>query len=133
MKNNSLTRREMVALLAAAGAAAALPGGLRAQSNRDRGAIDPWRNQVAAFLATLARPDHGYAWPDQEISHLAPTYAVIGSHRLLGLALPNPEALIKFVQTHHPQDLKKLEQERRIFDYQQIQSLAWLGADLSGF
>ena len=88
---------------------------------------------VTAYLGTLARPDHGYAWDDQPLSHLTPTYAVIGAYRLLGRMPPNRAALVEFVRTHHPRELKKLEQERRIFDYQQVQALAWLDEDLAAF
>ena len=88
---------------------------------------------VTAYLESLARPDHGYAWDDQPLSHLTPTWAVIGTYRLLGRMPPARAELAAFVRTHHPRDLKKLEQERRIFDYQQVQALAWLEEDLAAF
>src|SRR6266699_2217842 len=51
-----------------------------------------------------------------------------------GLAALLPSAsLAQFVRTHHPRELKKLEQEHRAFDWQQIQSLVWLGEDISSF
>src|SRR6185503_10918058 len=34
---------------------------------------------------------------------------------------------------HHPSQLNKLEQEHRVFDYQQVQSLVWLGDSASDF
>jgi hypothetical protein len=40
---------------------------------------------------------------------------------------------VEFVRTHHPSQLKKLEQEQRVFEFQQIQALVWLGADASEF
>src|SRR4029078_6071560 len=46
---------------------------------------------------------------------------------------PKKDALIEFVRTHHPRALKKLEQERRIFEWQEIHALAWLGADIGEF
>jgi hypothetical protein len=92
-----------------------------------------WRATVLKYLASLARPDGGYAWEDQEQSHLTPTFAVIGCYRLLQQAPPRREALAQFVRTHHPGQLKKLEQEHREFEYQQIQSLLWLGEDAAAF
>jgi hypothetical protein len=37
-----------------------------------------WHDAVVADLERLGRPDGGYAWEDQEASHLTSTYAVIG-------------------------------------------------------
>ncbi|MBC7365840.1 MAG: terpene cyclase/mutase family protein [Undibacterium sp.] len=79
------------------------------------------------YLAAHARPDGGYAFSDQARSHLTPTYATIGCHHLLGVTPPAPAALAHFVRTHHPRELKKLEQERRSFEFQQVQALVWLG------
>ena len=39
--------------------------------------------------------------------------------------------MAEFIRSHHPTQLKKLEQEHRIFHYQQVQSLAWLDAHSS--
>ncbi|MBI5767332.1 MAG: prenyltransferase [Verrucomicrobia bacterium] len=88
---------------------------------------------VLRYLAAHARPDRGYAFEDQQRSHLTPTFAVIGCYRLLGESVPDQSALIEFVRTHHPRELKKLEQERRIFEWQQIQALRWLGDDAADF
>jgi len=93
----------------------------------------PDHSAVVRYLESLARPDHGYAWGDQGHSHLTPTFGVIGCYRLLGLTPPHRDALEQFVRTHHPRELKKLEQERRIFDFQQVQALAWLGAELAAY
>jgi prenyltransferase beta subunit len=88
---------------------------------------------TAKYLETLSRPDGGYAWPDQEESHLTPTFAAIGCMRLLGMRPPEAANLSRFVQTHHPSHLKKLEQERRGFTFQQVQSLVWLDEDATDF
>src|SRR5262249_42531817 len=42
-------------------------------------------------------------------------------------------ALAQYVRTHHPMALKKLEQEHRAFDWQQIQALVWLGEEVADF
>lgn len=128
MTSHLLTRRSVLKTLACAGAAAAGPRLTAARS----GAVDA-RGRVLAYLETLAREDGGYGWGDQEISHLTPTFAVIGCHRLLEQPLPRSEALARYVAKGHPREIKKLEQERRIFDWQQLQALAWLGADLAGW
>lgn len=125
----TISRRTMLKTVAMAGAASAIPTrlfGLRADDTR------PF-NPVLRYLESLARTDGGYAWEDQADSHLTPTFAVIGCYRLLKQTPPNQHALAEFVRTHHPSRLKKLEQERRVFEFQQVQSLVWLGADASGF
>ena len=93
------------------------PGGLAAAATK--------------YLEALSRPDGGYAWEDQEQSHLTSTFAVIGCFRVLRQTPPNKAAVAEFVRTHHPSRLKKLEQERRVFELQQVQSLVWLGEDAS--
>jgi hypothetical protein len=126
MKTN-VTRRAMLKTVAIAGTAAAFRPNLFSQPAGN------WRTATLRYLESLARSDGGYGWEDQEISHLTPTFAVIGCYRLLQRTLPNNAKLVEFVRTHHPGALKKLEQERRIFDFQQVQALAWLGADISDF
>jgi hypothetical protein len=96
-------------------------------------ASDGWRREVAAYLARLARAEGGYGEEGHPRPHLTPTYFVIGAYRGLGMEPPDRERLAEFVRTHHPARLKKLEQEHREFDAQQIQALLWLGADASSF
>jgi len=50
---------------------------------------------------------------------------------VLGQASPKTSQLAEFIRTHHPGALKKLEQERRIFEWQQVQALVWLGEDVA--
>ena len=88
-----------------------------------------WRQRVQRYLASLSRVDGGYGWDDQRRSHLTPTFAVIGSAHLLAVSLAQPDVLAQYVRTHHPATLKSLEQEHRLFSYQQLQSLIWLGED----
>jgi hypothetical protein len=119
----TLTRRTLLKSVAVAGLATALPR---------LGAAQP-AQAVLNYLAAHARPDGGYAFTDQQRSHLTPTYAVIGAYRLLGHTPPNKTALTEYVRTHHPRELKKLEQERRIFEFQQVQALVWLGDPAAEF
>jgi hypothetical protein len=107
-----------------------LPAAAAGQSPGER---PGWPALVERYLESLARPDGGYAWDDLAVSHLTPTFAVIGCYHLLGRRPPLPERLAEFVRTHHPSRLRKLEQEHRVFEYQQIQGLLWLGADASAF
>lgn len=124
-----VTRRTMLKTLAVAGGFTSWPGLIFGQPARQ----DPGRPAVIAYLETLARPDGGYAWADQDDSHLTPTFAVIGCYRALRQDPPHKASLAEFVRTHHPSRLKKLEQERRVFLYQQARALAWLGEGLEEF
>src|SRR5690242_19886233 len=122
-----VTRRTALATAAAAGLDALLPRTAVAQ-------VRPaWQSSVLNYLKGLSRPDGGYAWDDQPESHLTPTFAAIGCYRALGADPPDKVRLAEFVRTHHPFRVKKLERELRVFEYQQIQSLLWLGADASSF
>jgi hypothetical protein len=96
-------------------------------------ATTPRTHSVIQYLKRLSHRDEGFAWEDQESSHLTPTFAVIGCFHVLQQQLPNAKRLGEFVRTHHPSRLKKLEQERRAFEFQQVQSLVWLGEDASEF
>jgi hypothetical protein len=120
----------MLKALTASGLCAVVPKvvpGQSATSGRD------CKSMVAAYLESLSRPDGGFAWADQQQSHLTPTFAVVGSYRATGRAPANKSRLAEFIRTHHPSQLRKLEQEHDNFDFQQIQSLHWLGEDVSAF
>ena len=123
------TRRDVLKTLAVGGAIAAWPRAAHGQT----ASIAPSHAGILAYLKTLARPDGGYAWGDQEISHLTPTFGAIGSYHVLAQTPPQRDTLVAYVRTHHPREIKKLEQERRIFDWQQVQALTWLGADVAEF
>jgi hypothetical protein len=123
-------RRTMLKLTAVAGVAVASPLRVFGQAKPLPG---PSLRTITDYLQTLARPDGGYAWGDQEISHLTPTFGAVGCYRVLQQTPPNKDKLVQYVRTHHPREVKKLEQERRIFDYQQVQALTWLNADASEF
>lgn len=120
-----MNRRDLLKGAAAWAASAAV--------SRLPGAETLGSDPVVRYLESLARPDGGYAFGDQAASHLTPTFSVIGSYRALGLPVPRKDRVAQFVRDHHPAQLKKLEQERRGFEYQQVQSLVWLGEDASGF
>jgi hypothetical protein len=92
-----------------------------------------WVRQVCDYLEGLRRPDGGYVWPDQPRSHLTPSFAAVGCYHLLRREPPEKRALVEFLRTHHPFHLKKLERDLRVFEFQQIQSLLWLGEDVGSF
>ena len=117
-----MNRRSALKTLAVASVSTAWAGGSFGQNET----APPWRARVLSYLERHARADHGYAWEDQEQSHLTPTFAVIGCYQLLRQTPPNKAALAEFVRTHHPAQLKKLEQEHHEFEWQQIRSLLWL-------
>lgn len=113
--------------------AAAELGLLAATSDAQAATPDgPWKDEVVAYLERLARPDGGYAWEDQEYSHLTPTYAVVGSYLMLNRTVPRKAAVAEFVRTHHPFQIKKLERDLRGFEFQQIATLRWLKEDPPG-
>ncbi|MCD6049639.1 MAG: Prenyltransferase and squalene oxidase repeat protein, partial [Verrucomicrobia bacterium] len=41
-----------------------------------------WKKKIFSYLAQHPRADGGYAWSDQDDSHLTPTFAVIGCYKL---------------------------------------------------
>ena len=124
------SRREVLKLIAVAGASTAWPGRLFGQAMRPP---DASVESITAYLESLRRSEHGYGWGDQEMSHLTPTFGVIGAYHVLKLTPPNREALASYVRSHHPRALKRLQQEARVFDWQQVQALTWLGADTADF
>ena len=77
---------------------------MAAAAARDATADDRprWHDAVVGYLEGLARPDGGYAWEDQEASHLTPTYAVVGCYHLLGRTPPASARLAAFIRDHHP-------------------------------
>jgi hypothetical protein len=125
-----MSRRALLKAAASVPLGVALPSAAFGQAD---GARADRRAAVVAYLESLARPDGGYAWDELTETHLTPTFAVIGCYRLLGLDPPNKARVAGFIRTHHPAQLKKLEQEHRGFEFQQIQSLVWLGEDASSF
>jgi len=88
---------------------------------------------VCGYLERLRRTDGGCAWADHAQSHLTPSFAAVGCYHLLGREPPDKAALVEFIRTHHPFRIKKLERDLRVFEFQQIQSLLWLGQDVSSF
>lgn len=129
---NPITRRSLLKTLGAAGSLAAWPTASWAQATA-RGLSSGEAGTILAYLETLRRPGGGYAFADQERPHLTPTFAVIGCYRLLQQPVPRSAEVAAFVRANHPRELKKLEQERRVFEFQQVQALAWLGEDVSAF
>ncbi|MBE7539224.1 MAG: prenyltransferase [Opitutaceae bacterium] len=127
LSSKGISRRQVLKGLAAAGMCGLLPP-LLADESAMAG-----RDRVLDYLRRLKRADGGYGFDGHPRSHLTPTFAVIACHRLLGEEPPDKTKLIEYVRTHHPRELKKLEQERRIFEFQQVQALRWLGDDAADF
>jgi hypothetical protein len=96
-------------------------------------APDSWALEVCRYLESLRRSDGGYAWADQARSHLTPTFAAVGCYHLLEQEPPDKASLVEFLRTHHPFVIKRLERDLPVFDFQQIQSLLWLGQDVTSF
>lgn len=98
-----------------------------------------WKTSTLNYVQkTLAKADGGYGWQDQYDSHLTPTYAAIGIMYDIDMLPSNKGNLIAFVKTHHPQRGTNKEAgpsgtEERDLVYQQMQSILWLGGDVSSF
>lgn len=124
-----MNRRAMLKTTAAAALGLTVPYWSRAQVNRTTASL----TRTLGYLDNLAHPDGGYAWHEETWPHLTPTFAAVGCYQALGQTPPNKARVAEFIRTHHPARLKKLEQEHRDFEFQQIQALVWLGEDVSSF
>lgn len=129
MSDHFINRRRCLQTLAGLGLSTLSTAGSAAADEHEAAA----RARVLRILETQSRPDGGYGWPAWDRSHLTPTFAVIGSYKLLGAAVPRSAQVAAYVRAHHPLAIKKLEHRLPVFDYQQIQSLLWLGEDVSSF
>lgn len=97
-----------------------------------------WKKQVLRYVQSLAKPDGGYGWKNQYDSHLTPTFAVIGILNAIQELPKSKLQLITFVKNHHPQKGTNKEAgpsgtQLRNLTYQQLQSIVWLGGDVSSF
>jgi hypothetical protein len=124
-------RRDLLKGLAAAGVCAATP--VRLWGAGGEAVRSGWTASLLAFLNSCARSDGGYAWPDHPDSHLTTTFAAIGCHLSLKHELPNRAALESFIRNNHPVKRSRPESPLHVFEWQQMQALRWLGADLASF
>ena len=114
----ALTRRELLSTACAA------PLALAAEAD----------GLLLRYLEGLSRPGGGYGWPVDPHAHLTPTFAVLACYHLLGKQPPAKPEIARFVREHYPMlPARHKDRPLRRFDYEQIQSLAWLGADTSTF
>jgi hypothetical protein len=91
-------------------------------------------NSIAAYLEKHRRPEGGYGWSSAHQAHITPTFAVVGCYHLLGIPVPDAEAVAAFVRTHYPLPLgRRTVRALRGFEYQQIQTLLWLGQSVESF
>ncbi len=96
-----------------------------------------WKKELLDYIRNnLAKTDGGYGWEDQYDSHLTPTYAVTGILYDIGELPDNKNKITEFIRTHHPQKGPNKEagqsgSQLRNLTYQQIQSILWLGGDVS--
>jgi len=89
---------------------------------------------IRRYWESLARPDGGYGWPDNPHACLTVTYAAIACYRLLGLEPPRKSAMAEFLRGAYPmEEYRHKQRPLRRFDFEQIQSLAWLGEPLDSF
>src|SRR4051794_36561872 len=128
MSRQYLSRREW---LAATGGVVTLLGGARVGG----AAYSRRFGQQITQAPTPPSPDEGggFAWESETEPHVTPTFAVIGCYRLLGFQIPNRERIIAFLHKYPVPERRRTERPLWTFDYQQVQSLHWLDADISDF
>ncbi len=86
---------------------------------------------ILEFLAGRRNADGGYAWNPNELSHITPTFAAIGCHRLLQTPVPDADAVAEFVRGHYPvPDARRTDRPLWRFDFEQAQALLWLDEPL---
>jgi hypothetical protein len=73
--------------------------------------------EVLGYLESLRRSDGGYAWPDQDQSHLTPSFAAVACYHLFQREPPQKDVLVEFLRTHHPFAIKKLERDLPVFEF----------------
>ncbi|WP_404304362.1 prenyltransferase/squalene oxidase repeat-containing protein [Neorhodopirellula lusitana] len=95
------------------------------------GRVNAAETDFQDYLMGLRKPDGGFGWSDQPGSHLVATHAVVGCCVALQIKLTNIEMLADFVRRKHSAARKPPEQKYRDFDLQQIETLQWLGQDVS--
>ncbi len=97
-----------------------------------------WKKEIISYISKLAKEGGGYGWEDQPDAHLTPTFALTGVLYHIDALPENKAPLIQFIRTHHPQRGGSKEtgpagSQIRNLTYQQIQSILWLGGDVSDF
>ncbi len=108
-----------------------LLGGLAAGALAAGGAS--WLDAVFHYWDSLARPG-GWAWPEDPHAFLTVTYAAIASYRAAGREVPRKAEVAEFVRGAYPiPPGRKKDRPLRRFNYEQMQSLAWLGEPLESF
>ncbi len=132
MSRQYLSRREW---LATAGGFVTLFGGVKlARAAYPRRFVQQITEGLTPLWREGAREDAGgYAWESESEPHITPTFAVIGCYHLLGVEVPNREHLIAFLHKYPVPERRRTERPLWTFDYQQVQSLRWLDADIGDF
>ncbi len=98
-----------------------------------------WRADLLKYINTrLLKADGGYGWEDQPDSHTTVAFAITGILFDINALPQNKQKLAEFIRTHHPQKGPNKEagpsgSQLRDLTYQQIQSILWLGGDVTSF
>ena len=97
-------------------------------------ADSPARDSILRYWSSLARPDGGYAWPDEPNSALSVTYSAVTSFRALGVQVPHAAAIARFVRNGYPMPpQRRKDRPLHRFDYEQMQTLVWLGESIEEY
>jgi hypothetical protein len=89
---------------------------------------------VGAYLEKHRRNEGAYGWSSDATAQLTPTFAVVGSYRLLGRSVPDPARIAAFVRTYYPApEVRRTDRPLWRLDFEQVQTLRWLDAPVDEF
>jgi prenyltransferase beta subunit len=123
MTEKSISRREFNLGLTALTLSRGLTASAGALGTGER----PLQADVLAFIAKHRKPTGGYGWLSRINGHITSTFAAVGSYRLLGVTIPDQESLAMFVRSAYPVPDGLSQQPLWRIDYEQAQTLLWLG------
>jgi len=125
-----LSRRRFVQNLSSLSLTAHLP----AFAAQQRLASTEVAEKIVSWLEKHRRDESGYGWGSAHQAHVTPTYAAVGCYHLLARNVPNADLAATFVRTHYPlPEERRTVRAMRYFDFQQIQTLLWLGQSVDSF
>ncbi|WP_446743418.1 prenyltransferase/squalene oxidase repeat-containing protein [Silvibacterium acidisoli] len=86
--------------------------------------------EIVKVIERHRKADNGYGWLSRVDGHITPTFAAVACYRLLGMSVPDAEAVAEFARTHYPVPDGLSQQPLWRLDYEQAQVLLWLGHDM---
>ncbi len=127
MKERTISRRDFNRGLSAA----TLACGLSPAANSLVKSHGSAHRSLIAFVERHRKPSGGYGWLSRTTAHITPTFAAVGIYRLLGATVPDQAAITAFVQSAYPVPDGLSQQPLWRLDYEQAQTLLWLGSGIN--